>query len=190
MLNCSKCGQEFKADLGSDLFCPQCKPPAARPKQRSRAWLYCKWLVGGVCLVLVVACLGRETGYYDFHAEHKSSNSTTKYLVQRSGSKPAVRMVRWQEVPGGIRLEYQDGTLGMMQIDEVQYSGLSFLPLYKKFSVEIETSFRSDDGASWGDAEGKLDLTIIGIHSARVARAQARVDLLNAICGAIASERL
>lgn len=152
-----------------------------------RNWSRRRW--GLVALVIfVMACLLRETGMYDFHLSHETANTNTTYSTKRRSPRPPLRIVRWSEVREGVQLDFENGSKALLTVDRLTFSGLTWFPLYKRFSGQARTSLRSDDGLLTGTSEGSIQVTIWGISSSRRSRYYARVALLNQICQSLASQ--
>jgi hypothetical protein len=159
----------------------------------TRLWRRFGWkrIGGGLAILLLLVCLGRETGLYNFNVTREHADSQWNFKWENSfSSRPPRSVARWDECPEGVAITFTDGSKGLMTIGSLRYHGLYFLPVYKRIGASLTMSLQSEDGTISGEFEGSVEATIWGSCSVRYARQYARNTLINAIIQDLATRRL
>ncbi len=196
MAICRQCGQAFDTEAEKELqataedVCPDCTAQARSRPFRLPGLLKCKWIGAALLILFIGVSVIRESGLYDFYWCSSNSQTNTSYRTSRQGGTNPLQLIRWTEVPDGILLDYENGSQGMLTIDLITYQGCTLLPFYKWVHVDVQSSFRSQEGTFTGTAEGTTGMTVKGICSSRGIRQGARNEVLNQICRALAEKRL
>lgn len=193
MSHCSRCGavlaSEAESTAAQEALCPACANGPCETAGRLGNRLSLKWLAAGALALWFAACLGRECGLYQFSAMHHNVKLETEYSTNRRAPRPPLQVIRWEPLGDDVQLIYEDGTRGLLTVERVNCSGWSWLPLYKRFQLDVEATLRSDDGLLTGTSTGTAQATLWGVCSSHQARNTARVAVLNQMCQSFSQRR-
>jgi hypothetical protein len=122
-------------------------------------------------LLLLLVCLGRETGLYDFHWTTSEAKSNLQSSVTKHNYRNGVRAISGvTETSDGASITFSDGTTGTLTINDMTYSGMYYLPFIKHIDASMKASFVSADGRIVAQYAATTSIDIKGSCSIRFAR--------------------